>query len=566
MRHSRRGRRWVRVEAAAGFWLILPAGAAQAADQDFSPNPSTAILALVVGLALGAAVLAVLLFRQRGALRQAAETQGLQRVVIDSSPNAVLASDRQGRIIILNPAAERMFGRGATEALGGSISDLIVPVVEPNATGPGARGDILDSLGERMTVEGRRGDGTLFPAEVSILRVGHGRQALFAAYVRDLTEQRRAAAAKEEQRQRQHQSEKLSAMGSLLAGVAHELNNPLAILVTQATLLKEKAPTPDVQRRAERIHAAAQRAGRIVKSFLAMSRQKSPVREPIALNPVIENTVEMLGYGLRSAGVTVDLQLDADLPAVDADRDLMGQVFANLVINAQQALADKVGERTITIHSGVRNGTVEVTLRDNGPGIPEAIRARIFDPYFTTKPAGAGTGIGLSICRNILLAHDGRIDLRPSDGGAAFAVQLSPSRQLPASASSGGSAASQEGLRVLVVDDERDVGDSLAELIGLFGHRTTVVGSGAEAVERLKEGVFDAVFTDLRMPGMNGVSLRQAIAEFDPQLARRTVIMTGDTVGTHRLGTNETADLELILEKPFSAKDVSSLLDQVRAP
>ena len=202
-----------------------------------------------------------------------------------------------------------------------------------------------------MSVEGRHLDGTLFPMEISILRVGAGKQTMFAAYIRDLTEQRRADAAQKAQQDRIHQSEKLNAMGSLLAGVAHELNNPLAILVTQATLLREKASTPDVGRRAERIHAAAQRAGRIVKTFLAMARQKTPVLAATEVNGIIEAAVELVGYGLRSAGIEVELELDPELPPVEADRDLMGQVFAAVLINAQEALAEQAGARQIDVRA-----------------------------------------------------------------------------------------------------------------------------------------------------------------------------------------------------------------------
>lgn len=519
---------------------------------------------LAAVLVIGGGSTAALIVKQNRALKRLAETEGLQRLVIDTSPNAVVASDSHGRIIIVNPAAERMFARPASVALGGTISDLIAPPKRGGTDQAHPAGNIFDSLGEHMAVDGRRGDGSTFPAEMSILRVGHGRQALFAAYIRDMTEQRRAAAASEEQRQRLHQNEKLSAMGSLLAGVAHELNNPLAILVTQATLLKEKAATPDVERRAERIYAAAQRAGRIVKSFLAMARQKAPVREPIAINAVIENALELVGYGLRSAGIAVERRLDPDLPPVNADRDLLGQVFANLILNAQHAMMDATGDRRVTITSACRGSSLEIEIADTGPGVPEAIRAEIFEPYFTTKPAGAGTGIGLSICKSVVLAHDGSIDLVDGpDAGATFRVCLPATSSAPPAATPG-PRDRQPPLSVLVVDDERDVGESLAELVGIFGHRTVVLSSGHDALERIKAQSFDAVFTDLRMPGMNGLALRHAIGTIDAHLARRTVIMTGDTVmgpqgdrGAPSIGDG------LILEKPFTADDVRSLLEQV---
>ena len=515
---------------------------------------------LLIGiLAVLVAAAGVVFLWQRRSLGRAAETQRLQRAIIDSSPNAVITSDSQGRLVALNPAAERIFARSAA-ALGGIwMSDLIVP---PGPVGNEASGgNVLDRLGQKMVVDGRRADGTLFPVEISVLRVGAGQQMMFAAYIRDLSEQRKAEAAHEAQQERIHQNEKLSAMGSLLAGVAHELNNPLAILVTQATLLREKAPTPDVARRAERIHAAAQRAGRIVKSFLAMARQKEPVRAPTDLNGVVEAAVELVGYGLRSAGIAVEMNLAADLPPVEADRDLMSQVFANVIINAQQALVDRSDPR-IVVTSSLRGAEVVVDIADNGSGIPADVLDRIFEPYFTTKPVGAGTGIGLSVCRTVMTAHDGSIEALPAGrDGTTVRVVMPVSARPPAVRAA---ASAGRGLSILVVDDEVDVAESLAELLDIFGHRAVVMSSPMDALDRLKQQSFDAVFTDLRMPGMSGVSLRRAIAAIDSRLAGNTVIMTGDTVMGARQDSDAGAGEGLVLEKPFTAENVRALLEQVR--
>jgi PAS domain S-box-containing protein len=512
----------------------------------------TGILAVLV------ASCAALIVWQNRSLIRSAERQSIQRAIIDSSPNAVVISDSQGHVIALNPAAERIFAREATSIGRLLISDLIAAPDQAEADAGHTHPNILDRLGERIIVDGRRPDCATFPAEISILRVGQGGHTMFAAYIRDLTEQRRADADHEAQQERIHQTEKLSAMGSLLAGVAHELNNPLAILVTQATLLREKAPTPDVARRAERIHAAAQRAGRIVKSFLAMARQKAPVRVPVDLNGIIEAAVELVGYGLRSAGVEVVFELSTNLPPVAADRDLMGQVFANVLINAQQALADRPEPR-IRITTRREAGAVVTEIADNGPGIPDDVRDRIFEPYFTTKPVGAGTGIGLSVCRNVVTAHGGTIEVVPAETGAVIRIAVpvaapAPPRPRPAG---------EKGLSVLVVDDELDVAESLAELMDIFGHRAVVISSPMDALDRLRQQSFDAVFTDLRMPGMSGLSLRQKIRAIDPDLANRTVIMTGDTV----MGplSEPDADGGLMLEKPFTADSVRALLEQVRA-
>ena len=513
------------------------------------------VLLALLFAALGVA--AALLVWQQRALGRAAETELLQRAVITSSPNAVVTSDNRGRILSLNPVAERIFGRSAGGLGALLMSDLVALPPAPSSA-PSAPDNILHRLGEKMILEGRRANGTSFPAEISILRVGAGAQTMFAAYIRDLTDQRSDDAAQEAQAERIHQTEKLSAMGSLLAGVAHELNNPLAILLTQAALLREKAPTPDVERRAERIHAAAQRAGRIVKTFLAMARQKAPVKAPADVNGMVEAAVELVGYGLRSSGITIERNLDPDLPLVYADKDLMGQVFANIIINAQQALSDRPDPRLIRITSFRRDTSVLVEIADNGPGIAEDVRDQMFEPYFTTKPVGAGTGIGLSVCRSVMAAHAGTIEALPSgSSGATFQVVLAAAEPLASAPPQG---TGNGPLSILVVDDEIDVADSLAELLDVFGHKAVVMSSAADALERLKIQPFDAVFTDLRMPGMNGLALRLAIKAVDDRLARRTVIMTGDTV----MGLRDETSGELTLEKPFTADTVRKLLDRIR--
>ena len=528
---------------------ILVASRAKALRPDILPS----ILLPLLGVAA-----AFFVWQQRS-LGRAAEMARLQRAVINSSPNAVVTSDNKGQIVSLNPVAERIFQRSAGKLGSVLISDLISLPGDPDAESA-APGNMLQKLGERMILEGRRADGAIFPAEISILRVGTGAQTMFAAYIRDLTEQRSADAVQEAQKERMHQNEKLSAMGSLLAGVAHELNNPLAILLTQAALLREKAPTPDVERRAERIHAAAQRAGRIVKTFLAMARQKAPVKSPTDINGIVDAALELVGYGLRSSGIAIHRDLDPDLPPVNADKELMGQVFANTIINAQQALSDRPDPRQIRIASYRRDGSVVVDIADNGPGIAEDMREQIFEPYYTTKPVGAGTGIGLSVCRSVMTAHAGTIEALASiEAGATFQVVLPAAEPL---ATSPVAAVRTGVLSILVVDDEIDVAESLAELLDVFGHKAVVMSSAADALERLKIQPFDAVFTDLRMPGMNGLSLRLAIKAVDDRLARRTVIMTGDTVMGPR-ADDEGSD-GLVLEKPFTADTVRALLDRVR--
>ncbi len=484
--------------------------------------------------------------------------------IVDSSLDAVVVINEAGLVQEFNPAAERIFGHARADVMGRAIGDIIVPLHLRAAHAHGfARylsTGVAHVLGRRVELEALHAQGHHFPIELTVVELQSDTGRLFAAHLRDLSPARDAAAEIAAQRERIHQIEKLSAMGSLLAGVAHELNNPLAILLAQATLLRERAADDDVRRRAERIEAAAGRAGRIVKSFLAMARQKPPARAPTSIRAVLDAALEMTAYGRRSAGIELKLRVDPGLPTISADADLLGQVIANLLINAQQALTERPDPRGIRISIARQADGIALEVADNGPGIPDAAMARIFDPYFTTKPAGVGTGIGLSICRNVVEQHGGRITAgRAPEGGALFQLWLPQG-------DAGTLAAATDSLRgaalsVLIVDDEPDVGESLAEVLAADGHITHVVTSGAAALEAMRAQRFDAVFADLRMPGMDGAALAAAIAEADPRLGACVAIVTGDTVaGPARLGGSLP-----MLEKPFLPEDVRAALRRLTA-
>ncbi len=481
--------------------------------------------------------------------------------VIHSALDGFVLADSNGIVRDFNPAAETMFGHTRADVIGKPLSELIIPEHHRAAHDAGmarymATG-VSTVMGKRLQLDALTADGELIPVEVTINEVKLPDQHLFTAHLRDLRESRKAQAEIERQRERIHQVEKLSAMGSLLAGVAHELNNPLAILVAQSTLLKDKAPTNDVRQRADRIYAASERAGRIIKSFLAMARQNAPERAPINLNLLMADTLEMLAYGLRSAGIEVARELQADLPMVSADGDMMRQVLANVVINAQQALASAAQPRRLAVRSCVVPDYVVIEIEDNGPGVPAEAAARIFDPFFTTKPAGVGTGIGLAICKDIVLAHNGKLELVNSAGnGAMFRITLPVAKDHAVIVDE--EQGPDESDRILIIDDERDVGESLAEILEMMGQRVVVVESAEAALELVARERFDRVFVDLRMPEMNGQTFIEKLDAINHRLAARTVLMTGDTVRGPLVAAGGRA--AAFLEKPFTVSDVRKML------
>jgi PAS domain S-box-containing protein len=502
-------------------------------------------------------------------LRQA---QLKSSAIIDVALDAVVTADEEGRVVDFNPAAERMFGHARANAAGRPIGDLIVPehlraaheagMARQKATGA------VHVLGRRLELQAMRADGGLFPVEVQIHKLSI-EGVRYAAYVRDLTSQKAAETELVESQGKLHQAEKLAAMGSLLAGVAHEINNPLAIVVAQAGLLEEVSGEPDTRSTAGKIGAAAARCSRIVKTFLSMARRQVPQRERVSLADVIERSAAVVSYGMRANGVELTLDLHESLPDVEGDADQLGQVLSNLLVNAQQAMDGIEGARRVTVAAKPdAGGLVELTVADNGPGIPGHVLPRIFEAFFTTKPAGLGTGIGLAICRNVVLAHGGTIEAgNASEGGAVFRIRLPAlpkqepaltDEEEPPAAGYGG-----VGLSILVVDDEADVAAALAGLLRRDGHKVETRSGVDDGLAALDGEGFDLVFCDVRMPGGGGAAFLAGVLKSRPALAGRVVFVTGDVVGApeHLRQTFPGRDLP-ILEKPFARADVRRAVDE----
>jgi signal transduction histidine kinase/ActR/RegA family two-component response regulator len=416
--------------------------------------------------------------------------------------------------------------------------------------------------------------------------LGHRWQGWIRAINQVFERQRMAQQQVESQRETLRHNEKLSAMGTLLAGVAHELNNPLAIVMGRASLLEERLRAQVDQRApidvlpisedSRLIREAADRCGRIVRTFLNMARQRPATRSAVELGNVVNLSLELVGYTLRSRGIRVELGLAKDLPAVQADADQLGQVLLNLIVNAQQALESMQSERVLSISTGYSpepirtwiDSTVPhvwLEVSDNGPGIHQDLRERLFEPFFTTKEPGLGTGLGLSISRNVAREYGGDLVLVPGFAGASFRLMLPVT---PVSASRSQQARMGEDTsdigevqRVLVVDDEPELIEIIRSILETNGYEVASAESGAVALELLDAARFDAVICDMRMPDIDGRAIWTTLRKREPLLARRMLFVTGDTLSlAARSVLVETGCASL--DKPFER---SELLTAVRA-
>lgn len=368
-----------------------------------------------------------------------------------------------------------------------------------------------------------------------------------------------------------YQSEKLTALGSLLAGLSHEMNNPLSVVVLQSVMMEEDSAGSSLAGRARRIREAAERCSRIVATFLAMARQRPPERMAVDLNKVVEGALGLAAYGLRSSGIGVERALNATLPTIEGDADQLHQVLVNLVINAQHALQNVSGERKLRVASrlGRQPGTIEIEVADNGPGIAPEARRRIFEPFFSTKPQGAGTGLGLSFSLGVVEAHGGRLELTEAEGGASFLITLPTSVQsaLSSDDSPGHTIAADEVTAeptrlALIVDDEPEIADTLGELLEREGYKVRIASSGREAREQLALQDYDLILSDLRMPDGDGASLYAWVAAERPHLTSRLGFVTGDTIEPNAGAFLASTDRPR-LEKPFTPGALKAFIDDV---
>jgi PAS domain S-box-containing protein len=495
--------------------------------------------------------------------------------VVDSALDAVIVVDEDGAVVTLNPAAEATFGYSRQEAIGRKIGALIVPEHHRQAHEQGmARYRATREphvLGRRVEMEAVRKDGTLIPVELAITEVNLPGGRLFTANLRDLSAAKAALAEIERQRDALTQNEKLAAIGSLLAGVAHELNNPLSVVLGQATMLREEVMAGgemgSISSRAAQIQAAAERCARVVRSFVAIARQHKPEKRMVALAPLLDGSIDLLLYGLRSNGVAITRDYDGSIPEVLADPDQIQQIIVNLLVNANQALQEVEGPRAVRVSAVAGDdGHLRIVVADNGPGIAPEIIRRIFDPFFTTKPQGVGTGIGLSISRGLAEAQGGQLELVPTPLGAAFELRLPlpPDGQVKSNrdaVEAVAASAQADGRRAIVIDDEAEIARLIAEALERAGYRCDLASSGREAQGLIAScaGAYDAVVCDLRMPDIDGPALFRWIVVNHPALAERILFVTGDALGA-AAGRFLAETRRPFLEKPFTPADVAQLV------
>jgi signal transduction histidine kinase len=385
----------------------------------------------------------------------------------------------------------------------------------------------------------------------------------------DITERKEAAAALSRSEAQLIEADRLAALGTLAAGVAHEINNPLSYVLLNLDLLIRDLDTrrpAELSARLAEARSGVERVRLIVQDLKSFSRADTERKVPVDVRRVLDSTLEIAGNEIRHRARLV--RAFGEIPAVYADPSRLGQVFLNLLVNAAQAMVEgEVSRNEIRVSTGTdASGRVIVEIRDTGAGIAREHLGRIFEPFFTTKPPGVGTGLGLSICRNIITALGGEIAVESEVGrGTTFRVALpaaipearSPAESAPL-APPAAAPARRRG-RVLVIDDEPALAAALARSIAA-DYEVVVQDSGRSALDLLRcDGAFDAILCDLCLPGVSGIDVYQELCASAPALAERVIFVTGGTFSAHERDFLARVP-NPALDKPFDLSTLSALL------
>ena len=508
----------------------------------------------------------LLLCLEEGSLVQRAEGKWLQveaelTSVLDSIQTGTIVLDAAGRIRFCNARFGQYFGMEHRQLQSLNTFETLAALVVPRFRTPENFTAPWKSFAEGRGVPGHDELEMMRPTRRILERFARpvldreGRAVGWLELYYDVTGERQIQS-------KLLQTEKMAAVGQLVSGIAHELNNPLTAIMGYGQLLSGHGLAPEQFSEASRVFQEAERARRIVKNLLYFARENEQERTCVNLNEIVERTLALRSYELRVENIQVECQLARDLPETMADRYQLQQVVLNLLMNAEQALLQERGQGNVKIRTRVADGhRIALEISDDGPGVPREIASRIFDPFFTTKPSGVGTGLGLSIVYGIVKQHGGEVTFEnESGGGARFVVEL-PVLEIPLKAREPAAPEVANSLvpvrsgRILVVEDEPSVAQLIVDVLREEGHQVEAVLESHEGLARLSRAHYDLVVCDLRMPRLDGPAFYEALIRSGSPMQDHILFVTGDTLAPRTMHFLEKSKLPY-LAKPFLVEEL----------
>lgn len=470
----------------------------------------------------------------------------LDRTVIDNLNSVVLLLDDQLRVLMCNVRFHHLFGIPEASVKGMTIAEVFhdeplgLLVLQAVSTY-----DSVNEIEYAITVPGEEERRFL----ISVSRLDEAPPARALVILDEITEWR--------QRQVQvMEASRLVSIGELVAGAAHEINNPLAAVMGFSQLVLRRDLEPEVRTDVERILSEATRASQIVANLQSFARRGEPRGERFDLAEIVLRVLDLRTYELQLDNIEVVTDFKIASATMLGDQQQIEQVVLNITANAAHFMKEANGGGTLTVSLEGEGPNVRLRIADDGPGISPDHLPLVFDPFFTTKEVGTGTGLGLSVCYGIITGHGGAISVDSKPGeGAAFTIELEAETTAISRTTASPESPEVVEQRVLVVDDEPAVVDLVSRILSDFGFSVTTASNGQDVINQMELDSFDIVILDYRMPAVGGVQLFDHIESISPDLATKVLFMTGDSYGpavedTVRRSGNP------VLNKPFSLEDL----------
>ena len=497
---------------------------------------------------------------RRNIERRLGEEQEFVRRLVACFPDIIVVLDNHGRYTFVSPRVEEFLGYTAEEYVGMDLGER--PHPDDRASVMEFFSSLVTGKTSFGTVEYRtahkNGGWRTFRANAGPLTDAEGKVIGIVASARDVTESKRLE-------QQLLQSEKLAAIGQMVSGVAHELNNPLTAILGMSDLVRERATDDASRRQIELVQKQARKAVGLVQGLLNFSRPSRPKSQHVRLGELITRAIELQQFVLASRNITVDVDPASKFPEIQADPNQVVQVFVNLLANAEQSIAAVRDHGKISIRIAEMEGKAEVLVDDDGPGIPAEIRSKIFDPFFTTRRSTGGTGLGLTICLVILKEHGGTIEVQSSpSGGARFRILLPVSRSAPQSAAKPSSLSQRDGIKgcsILIVEDEEGIRELVEEGLRARGAAVESVRTGEEAWGKISARSYDVVVCDFNLGGVSGLELFDRVRNRPGANHPKFLFITGEIVDSSQITALE-AKGSFALQKPFQMAELISTIEK----